>query len=103
VSMIEPGDFATGFAANRRMTAASVASSPYHGPCTRAIARMARVEQANGDLSPVVRAVRTILSTRRPALRYPRATAVQRAFVAVRPFLPHALAEFLVRDAYGLN
>lgn len=103
VSMIEPGDFATGFTANRRMTAASTAASPYHGDCARAIARMARDEQANADLSPVVRAVRTILGTPRPAIRYPRATPVQRAFVAVRPFLPHTLAEFLVRDAYGLK
>jgi NAD(P)-dependent dehydrogenase (short-subunit alcohol dehydrogenase family) len=103
VSMIEPGDFATGFTANRRMTAASTASSPYHAACEGAIARMARDEQANGDLSPVVGAVRTILAARRPALRYPRATFVQRAFVAARPYLPQALAEFLIRDAYGLK
>jgi NAD(P)-dependent dehydrogenase (short-subunit alcohol dehydrogenase family) len=103
VSMIEPGDFATAFTANRRMTAASTPSSPYHVPCAQAIARMARDEQANADLSPIVRAVRTILSTPHPALRYARATFVQRAFVAVRPFLPHALAEFLIRDTYGLK
>lgn len=103
VSMIEPGDFATSFTANRRMAAASTDASPYHGTCERAIERMARDEQANADLSPVVHAVRAILSTRRPALRYPRATPVQRAFVAVRPFLPQAVAEFLVRDAYGLK
>jgi NAD(P)-dependent dehydrogenase (short-subunit alcohol dehydrogenase family) len=103
VSMIEPGDFATDFAANRRMTAASTPSSPYHGERERAIARMARDEQQNADLSPIVRTVKAILDTRRPALRYPRATARQRAFVAVRPFLPHALAEFLVRDNYGLK
>jgi NADP-dependent 3-hydroxy acid dehydrogenase YdfG len=103
VSMIEPGDFATGFTANRRMTATSTPASPYHGPCERAIARMARDEQANADLSPVVRAVQTILNTRRPSLRYPRATAVQRTFVALRPFMPHALAEYLIRDTYGLK
>jgi NAD(P)-dependent dehydrogenase (short-subunit alcohol dehydrogenase family) len=103
VSMIEPGDFATGFTANRRMTAASTLSSPYHAVCEAAIARMARDEQANPDLAPVVRAVTTILATRRPALHYPRATLVQRAFVAARPFLPQALAEFLIRDTYGLR
>jgi len=103
VSMVEPGDFATGFTANRRMAASSTPKSPYHAPCQRAIARMARDEQANSDLSPVVGAVRAILTTARPALRYPRATFVQRAFVAARPFLPQALAEFLVRDSYGLT
>jgi len=103
VSMIEPGDFATGFTANRRMTAASTRSSAYHDPCERAIARMARDEQANTDLAPVVNAVRAILTSRNPALRYPRATFVQRAFVAARPFLPQALAELLIRDTYGLK
>jgi len=103
VSMIEPGDFATAFTVNRRMTAASSTASPYHDDCARAIARMARDEQANADLAPVIRAVRTILKSHRPAMRYPRATPVQRVFFAARPFLPHALAEFLIRDTYGLR
>ena len=64
---------------------------------------MARDEQANLDLSPVIDAVQTILECRRPALRYPRANAIQRTFNAVRPWLPQAIAEFLIRDAYGLK
>jgi NAD(P)-dependent dehydrogenase (short-subunit alcohol dehydrogenase family) len=103
VSMIEPGDFATGFTANRRITAASTSASPYHDRVLEAIAIMAREELANRDLSPVIRAVETILESRRPALRYPRATAVQRTFNALRPFLPQAVSELLIRDAYGLK
>jgi NAD(P)-dependent dehydrogenase (short-subunit alcohol dehydrogenase family) len=102
VSMIEPGDFATAFTANRRMTQASTASSPYFTACGSAIERMARDEQANADLSPVVEAVRAILSRDRPALRYPRANFVQRAFASLRPFLPQALNEYLIRSTYGL-
>jgi short-subunit dehydrogenase len=103
VSMIEPGDFATAFTANRRITAASTCASPYHDSMQEAVAIMAREEQANTDLLPVIRAVETIFEARRPALRYPRATAVQRTFNALRPFLPQAVAEFLIRDAYGLK
>lgn len=103
VSMIEPGDFATSFTRNRRMTVESVATSPYYAPMVRAIGIMARDEQANQDVSPVIRAVETILKCRRPALRYPRANAVQRTFNALRPFLPQAVAEFLIRDTYGLK
>jgi len=103
VSMIEPGDFATSFTANRRMTAENVPVSPYYEPAMRAIATMARDEQANQDLSPVIAAVETILESRRPALRYPRANALQRTFNALRPFLPQSLAEYLIRDAYGLK
>ena len=103
VSMIEPGDFATSFTASRRMTRESVAASPYYDSAMRAVATMARDEQANRDLSPVVDAVKTILESRRPALRYPRANAVQRTFNALRPFLPQAVAESLIRGTYGLK
>ena len=103
VSMIEPGDFATAFTANRRMTRESIPASPYYEPAVRAIATMARDEQANQDLSPVIEAVETILQSRRPALRYPRANAVQRTFNALRPFLPQAIAESLIRTTYGLK
>ena len=103
VSMIEPGDFATSFTANRRMTNATISSSPYYESATQAVATMARDEQANQDLSPVIAAVKTILESRHPALRYPRANATQRTFNALRPFLPQALAEYLIRDAYGLK
>jgi short-subunit dehydrogenase len=103
VSMIEPGDFATSFTANRRMTHETNSASPYYESAMRAVATMARDEQASRDLSPVIRAVETILESRRPALRYPRANAVQRTFSALRPFLPQALAESLIRDTYGLK
>jgi NAD(P)-dependent dehydrogenase (short-subunit alcohol dehydrogenase family) len=103
VSMIEPGDFATSFTANRRMTIGTIPASPYFESATRAIATMTRDEQANQDLSPVVAAVETILQSRRPALRYPRANAVQRSFNALRPLLPQRLAEYLIRDTYGLK
>lgn len=103
VSMIEPGDFATSFTANRRMTNETTPASPYHESAMRAVATMARDEQANKDLSAVIAAVETILQSRHPALRYPRANAVQRAFNALHPFLPQVLTEYLIRDAYGLK
>jgi short-subunit dehydrogenase len=103
VSMIEPGDFATSFTANRRMTRESIPASPHYESAVRAIATMAHDEQANQDLSPVITAVETILGCRRPALRYPRATAIQRTFNALRPLLPQAVAEALIRTTYGLK
>src|SRR5579859_2089275 len=100
VSMVEPGDFATAFTANRRVSADTLAASSYSEAFARSLAITRRDEQANRDLSPVAGAVETILSSRRPALRYPRAIAAQRAFNALRPFLPHAVSEFLIRGAY---
>jgi hypothetical protein len=67
------------------------------------VAAALRTQLRQDRATHAVRAVTTILAARRPALHYPRATLVQRAFVAARPFLPQALAEFLVRDTYGLR
>jgi NAD(P)-dependent dehydrogenase (short-subunit alcohol dehydrogenase family) len=102
VSMIEPGDFATAFTMNRRMTGGHAPESPYYRLCESAVERMARDEQGNTDLSPVIDAVRTIMAAHQPGLRYPRANFVQRAFASVRPYLPQAVSESLIRSTYGL-
>jgi NAD(P)-dependent dehydrogenase (short-subunit alcohol dehydrogenase family) len=103
VSMVEPGDFATGFTASRRLTAASAGDSPYAERCRTAVRRMAEDESGNADIGPVVRAAITAIESRRPRLRYPAANALQRTLVALRPFLPQPLFERLVMDNYGIR
>lgn len=103
VAMIEPGDFATRFTANRRVTAASGAASPYAERCRSAVRRMAQDEAGNADIGPVVRAAITAIEADEPRLRYPVASALQRTLVALRPLLPHALFERLMLEHYGLR
>jgi NAD(P)-dependent dehydrogenase (short-subunit alcohol dehydrogenase family) len=103
VSMIEPGDFATRFTANRRMTAASTAESPYAARCRSAVQRMAADETGNADIGPVVRAVIRAVEADAPRLRYPAASAAQRVIVALRPLLPSPLFESLIMDHYGIR
>ena len=103
VSMIEPGDFATGFTANRRLVGASHGNSPYAARCTSAVKRMAEDESANADLGPVVRAVLRAVDADRPRLRYPVASPGQRALVALRPLMPQALFERLITGHYGIR
>jgi NAD(P)-dependent dehydrogenase (short-subunit alcohol dehydrogenase family) len=103
VSMIEPGDFATSFTANRRMTAATTPDSPNYQRCTGAVARMQQDEQRYTDLTPVVKAVLRALDAPKPNLRYPVAVAVQRVLVALKPFVPQRLFEYLIMDNYKLT
>jgi NAD(P)-dependent dehydrogenase (short-subunit alcohol dehydrogenase family) len=103
VSMIEPGDFRTRFTANRRMTAASTADSPYAQHCRTAVRRMAADESANADVGPVVRAAITAVESGKPRLRYPAASALQRTLVGLRPALPQSWFEYLMTDHYGLR
>ena len=103
VAMIEPGDFATGFTARRRMTAASTAESPYAERCRTAVRQFAAEETRNRDIGPVVRAAIEAIEADRPRLRYPAASALQRTLVALRPLLPQAVFEYLVLDNYKIR
>jgi NAD(P)-dependent dehydrogenase (short-subunit alcohol dehydrogenase family) len=103
VSMIEPGDFATGITAKRHMAAASGDGSAYRARCSTAVARMARDESSNRDLTPVVRTVLRALAARRPRLHYPVASFGQRFLVALRQLLPQSAFESLVMDYYKIR
>jgi short-subunit dehydrogenase len=103
VAMIEPGDFATGFTAHRRMTAASTADSPYAARCRSAVAKMAQDESATTDIGPVVRAAIDAVEADRTPLRYPVAARLQLALVGLRHALPQRLYEKLVMDHYGVG
>jgi NAD(P)-dependent dehydrogenase (short-subunit alcohol dehydrogenase family) len=103
VSMVQPGDFATSFTGNRRMTRASGPDSPHYLRCTRAVKRMQDDEQRNTDLAPVVNTVVRALESPRPRLRYPVAMAVQRAIVALKPLLPQSAFERLILSSYQMD
>ncbi len=103
VSMIEPGDFATAFTANRRLVGTSHGESAYSARCASAVKRMAEDESANADLGPVVRAALRAIDAGRPRLRYPVASITQRMLVALRPLMPQALFERLIADHYGIR
>ena len=103
VAMIEPGDFATGFTAHRRMTAASAPGSPYAERCRSAVAKMAEDEGVTTDVRPVVRAAIDSIESDRPPLRYPVASRLQLALVRLRHVLPQRLYEKLVMDHYGVG
>ncbi|MBS0398345.1 MAG: SDR family oxidoreductase [Proteobacteria bacterium] len=103
VSMVEPGDFATGFTASRKLTGACAQGSPYFETAARAIARAGEDEQKMRDISPVVRAVSRALESRSPRLRYPVASTIQRFLVGLRPVLPQSWFEYLIMDNYRMR
>ena len=100
VSMIEPGDFATSFTDNRRMVAGCAEGSAHFNRCRTAVARMQEDERKFTNLTPVVKTVLAALASPQPALRYPVAVPMQRFLVALKPFLPQRLFEYLIMDNY---
>lgn len=103
VCMIEPGDYATSFTSNRRMTGGTLPESVHYERCTTAVRRMEQDESQNTDLSPVVASVLQAIESGVPRLRYPVATAVQRTLVALKPFLPQRTFEHLILSSYQIK
>lgn len=103
VSIIEPGDFATGFTAARVRAAAAGPGSAYAAAADRAIGQMERDERNGPPPAEVAALVARVLASPRPKLRYRVGPAMQRAAVSLKAVLPEAAFEALIRGAYGLG
>jgi NAD(P)-dependent dehydrogenase (short-subunit alcohol dehydrogenase family) len=100
VAIVEPGDFATGFTAARRMTADSAAGSAYRAKFEASLAVMEKDETGGADPVLVARTVKRIIETERPALRHAVGALAQTAVARAKPFLPAAAFEALIADHY---
>ncbi len=101
VSLVEPGDFATGFTNNRRR--AALCSDAYAERRERAIAVMRRDEQANTDLRPVVAAVLTALDAPRPPLHLTAAALHQRILARLSALVPARWVEWALTALYEVR
>jgi short-subunit dehydrogenase len=102
VSLVEPGDYATGFTRRRRLVC-DRADSPYRERYRRALSATVAAETRNQDLRPFVAAVLRAVGRPTARLRYPCAGVPERLYVALRPLLPQAVAERLLLNATGLG
>jgi NAD(P)-dependent dehydrogenase (short-subunit alcohol dehydrogenase family) len=100
VSIVEPGDFATGFTAARQTTAASRTESVYSARFKKVLAVMEKDETSGADPVLVSRKVGEILEINRPALRYPVGAVLQTAVARAKPFVPTEIFEALIADHY---
>lgn len=100
VSMVEPGDFATGFTASRRNSEATLQDRSY-GPIFRRSLSLIEKEE-NGGLKPEVLAKRIahIVDCRRPAMRYVVANLEQWASVALKRIIPGRWMVNILKDYY---
>lgn len=102
VVLIEPGDFKTGFTANRKIAAQSNVNGTYRKKFSKALSIMEQ-DEANGP-SPVKIAelIGRIIDNSSPRLRYTAGKLSQILPVKLRNFLPHKLSEYLLMKYYGL-
>ncbi|HWY24102.1 MAG TPA: SDR family oxidoreductase [Nevskia sp.] len=100
--LIEPGDFRTGFTAQRRPVEAA-AGSVYAGHFGKALATMERDEAAGADPLAVARLLERLIATRAPRVRYKVGGFAQTFTIGLRKVLPQKLVEYLMMKLYGLS
>ncbi len=100
VSMVEPGDFATSFTAQRKISQRTLDSEAYRESFLRS-QQLFEHEETNGLTPPVLakRIVR-IVECRRPRLRYVVANLEQRLSVLLKKIVPGNLFVNILRNYY---
>lgn len=104
VVLIEPGDFRTGFTADRRIAAAAQQGSPYRIPFRAALSVMERDEQNGATPDAIARLLERIINTRSPRLRYLVGPAAQKFSVTVlKKLLPQTWFEAMIAGYYRIG
>ena len=102
VSLIEPGDFKTGFTESRIFTADAGEGSIYHDSCQRAVAVMEHDEQNGADPKQFAALLAKIIAEPSPRNRYPVGAFGQRLGVAARRVVPSAFLDKALSLIYKL-
>jgi NAD(P)-dependent dehydrogenase (short-subunit alcohol dehydrogenase family) len=103
VALIEPGDFRTGFTAQRRKVLAAQRDSAYAERFGKALAVMERDETHGADPLAVARLLERIINTRSPRPRYKVGGFLQTLSVGLlRKILPQKVFEYLLMASYGI-
>ncbi len=100
-TLIEPGDFRTGFTASRR-AAASSAEGPYKKLYAAAMGVQIRDETGGHDPVDVARLVHRLLGLGQLKVRYTVGPAFERAAVLIKRLIPARGFEFFYRKYYKL-
>jgi NAD(P)-dependent dehydrogenase (short-subunit alcohol dehydrogenase family) len=100
-TLVEPGDFRTGFTEARKPAPAS-ATSDYHKHYEAAMGVQVRDEMAGHDPIEAAKLVQRLLEARRLKVRYAVGPIFERFALVVKRLIPAGLFEFLFRKYYRL-
>ena len=103
VTMLEPGDFKTGFTDNRILAIESSTNPAYQAPCQRAVAVMEHDEQHGAAPIQLARKLATVIEKRSPRPRYVIGMLAQRLAVWLHRLLPNRLFERGVMAYYKIG
>ena len=101
VTLVEPGNFRTGFTAGRR-TVEVAGDDPYAAASAKAIGKMAEDELGGADPMDVARVVAKVLTTGRPPRRLSVGPAGERVGVMAKRLLPNRWFEAASASSLGV-
>jgi NAD(P)-dependent dehydrogenase (short-subunit alcohol dehydrogenase family) len=101
VTLVEPGNFRTGFTAGRRRVPGNE-DGAYSKAADRAITVMERDETNGGSPDEVAAAVERVLTSRRPRRRVSVGKAGERVGIPAKRLLPHRLFERAASSSLGV-
>jgi NAD(P)-dependent dehydrogenase (short-subunit alcohol dehydrogenase family) len=101
--LINPGDFATNFTANRKLISKANSNSPYDTQFRKTLAIIEKEEKKG--LSPLILAkkIYAILEDKKPCPRYVVSSFEQKLAVLLKHILPDAWFFKILEDFYGIK
>jgi len=103
VVLVEPGDFRTQFAANRKLTGESQNNSPYTERFGKALAVFEKEENNGADPLAIARLIERLIENPSPSLRYSVGPVGERIAPLLKQILPHKLYERLFMKHYEVS
>ena len=102
VTLVQPGNFRTGFTDSRRQVTPSDGDTTYVAAASKAVGLMERDEMNGADPALVAAAVERVLNTERPPLRVSVGKFGERIGVLAKRLLPQRLFTRAVRSSLGV-
>jgi len=103
VALIEPGDFHTGFTAQRSIAIAAQASTDYSERFRTALGVMEKDETSGATPEAIARLLERIINTPSPKLRHMVGPTSQKLSVSlIKKLLPQTMFESIIDKYYGI-
>lgn len=103
VVLVEPGDFSTGFTANRKIISRAYNGSPYEDQFDRSLAIIEKDEKGGLHPRKLAAKIFQIVQSKHPAPRYVVSTFEQKLAVLLKKLLPSAWMSSILRSHYGIR
>jgi len=102
VSVVEPGDFATGFTAARIVSEATLNSSDYGARFKKCLQLIEKEENNGCNPLKLAKKIHRIIRSKRPKFRYRVGNLLQTTFTASKAIIPSRWHQALLRVFYGM-